>query len=161
MRRKWRIAGALVAVLMAASSGFAQEASPLSPADLNKLITDVDTIGVKQTFPPPMASNLGLSQDEKQALPVVCVVTGDSKTYFCRSGLNAEDYLIWVIGSDGKSSSMFVTHKDLNLARVLYMRAEKIPQLQNTNGDEVLTAYKNALVALSHDVKSSHIKPAR
>jgi hypothetical protein len=159
MLRKWRIAAALLAVLitvsavlMAASIGFAQEASPLSPADLKKLLGYVDTIGVKQTFPPPMARNLGLTQDEKQDLPVVSVATNDHKVYFCRSELDAKDYLIWVIGADKKSSSMFVTHDDLKLARALYMRAEAIPQLQNVNEDEVLTEYKHALEALAQDL---------
>jgi hypothetical protein len=159
MLRKWRFAGALLAVLvtasaisMAASIGFAQEVSPLSPADFKKLVAYIDTIGVKQTFPPPMARNLGLSQDLKQDLPVISVVTNDHKIYFCRSELDAKDYLIWVIGSNEKSSSMFVTHQDLKLASALYMRAEAIPQRQNVNDDEVLTEYKHALEALSQDL---------
>jgi hypothetical protein len=162
MLRKWRSATALLAVLttasavlMAASIGFAQEAPPLSPADLKKLVNYVDTIGVKQTFAPPMARNLGLSQDEKQDLPVVSIVTNDHKVYFCRSELDAKDYLIWVIGSDEKSSSIFVTHQDLKLARALYMHADAIPQLQNVNEDEVLTEYKHALTALSQDLKKT------
>jgi len=153
---KWRIAAALLGVLMTASVGFAEEASPLSAADLKKLIGYIDTIGVKQTFPPPMARNLGLTQDEKQDLPVVSVVTNDHKVYFCRSELDAKDYLIWVIGSDEKSSSIFVTHDDLKLARALYMRAEAIPQLQNVNEDEVLTEYNHALETLARDLKKSH-----
>jgi len=111
MLRKWRIARAFLgvlmtasAVLMTASPGFAQDASPLSPADLKKLLNYVDTIGVKQSFAAPMARNLGLSQDDKQDLPVVSIVTNDHKIYFCRSELDAADYLIWVIGSDQKSS---------------------------------------------------------
>jgi hypothetical protein len=163
MLRKWPIAAAFLAVsitasavLMAASTGFAQEASPLSPADLKKLLNYVDTIGVKQTFPPPMARNLGLSQDEKQDLPVVSIVTNDHKVYFCRSELDAKDYIIWVIGSDEKSSSIFVTHDDLKLTRAMYMRAEAIPQLQNIDEDEVLTEYNHALEALSQDLKKSH-----
>jgi hypothetical protein len=153
MLRTWRIAAALLGVLMmSASVGFAEEAPPLSPADFKKLVGYIDTIGVKQTFPPPMARNLGLSQDLKQDLPVVSVVTNDHKVYFCRSELDAKDYLIWVIGSDKKSSSMFVTHDDLKLASALYMRAEAIPQRQNVNDDEVLTEYKKALAALSQDL---------
>jgi hypothetical protein len=162
MLRKWRIAGALLAVLvtvsaplMAASLGFAEEALPLSPADLKKLLGYVDTIGVKQTFPPPMARNLGLTQDEKQDLPVLSVVTNDHKVYFCRSELDAKDYIIWAIGSDQKSSSMFVTHDDLKLTRAMYMRAGAIPQLQNVTDDEVLTEYKRALAALSQDLKKT------
>ena len=159
MLRKWRMAGALLAVLisaaavsMAASIGFAEDASPLSPADLKKLLSYIDTVGVKQIFPPPMARNLGLSQDEKQDLPVVSVVTNDHKIYFCRSELDAKDYIIWVIGSGEKSSSMFVTHQDLKLTRAMYLRAEAIPQLQNIDDDQVLTEYKKALTALSQDL---------
>ena len=163
MLRKWRIAGPFLAVLiaastvlMAASAGFAEEAPPLSPADLKKLLGYVDTIGVKQTFPPPMARNLGLTQDEKQDLPVVSVTTNDHKIYFCRSELDAKDFIIWVIGSDEKSSSIFVTHQDLKLTRAMHMRAEAIPQLQNTDDDEILTEYRHALMALSQDLKKSH-----
>ena len=76
----------------------------------------------------------------KQAQQVIRV-TGD-----------AADYLIWVIGPDQKSSSMFVTHEDLKLARALYMRADAIPQLQNVNDDDVLTNYKKALAALAEDL---------
>jgi len=162
MLRKRRIAGALLAVLitasavlMAASIGFAQEASPLSRPDLKKLLGYVDTIGVKQNFPPPMARNLGLSQDEKQDLPVVSVATNDHKIYFCRSELDAKDYIIWVIGSDEKSSTMFVTHQDLKLTRAMHMRAEAIPQLQNVTDDDVLTDYKKALAALSQDLQKT------
>lgn len=155
MLRKWRIAAALLGVLMTASMAFAQDAPPLSPADLKKLLSYVDTIGVKQTFPPPMARNLGFSQDLKQDLPVVSVVTNDHKIYFCRSELDAKDYLIWVIGPNEKSSSMFVTHDDLKLARALYMRAEAIPQLQNVNDDEVLTEYNKALAGLASDLKKT------
>jgi pseudouridine-5'-phosphate glycosidase len=133
----------------------AEEASPLSPADLKKLLTYVDTVGAKQTFAPPMAQNLGLSQDAKQDLPVVSVVTSDHGIYFCRSGLDVSDYIIWVIGSDQKSSSMFVTHQDLKLVRALYMRAEAIPQLQNVNDDEVEAHYKKALAALARDLQKT------
>ena len=151
-RMKWPIAGALLAVLMTGFIASAEEASPLSPADLKKLLTYVDTIGLKQTFPAPMAQNLGLSQDEKQDLPVVSVVTDDHTVYFCRSGLDANDYVIWVIGSDKKSSSMFVTHQDLKLVRALYVKAEAIPQLQNITDDEVEANYEKALAALARDL---------
>lgn len=163
MLRKCRIADALFAILITASAvlvatsfGFAQDASPLSPSDLKKLLGYVDTIGVKQTFPPPMARNLGLSQDEKQDLPVVSVATNDHKIYFCRSELDAKDYIIWAIGSDEKSSSMFVTHDDLKLTRAMHMRAEAIPQLQNIDDDEILSEYNHALEALARDLKKSH-----
>lgn len=155
MLRKWQIAGALLGLLLTASIASAQEASPLSAADFKKLVGYIDTIGVKQSFAPPMARNLGLSKDKKQDLPVVSVATNDHKVYFCRSGLDAKDYLIWVIGADKKSSSIFVTHQDLKLARALYMRADAIPQLQNVDDDEVLTEYKRALAALLQDLRKT------
>jgi len=102
-----------------------------------------------------MAKNLGLSQDEKQNLPVVSVATNDHRVYFCRSGLDANDYIIWAIASDQKSSSMFVTHQDLKLARALYMRAEAVPQLQNVNDDEVEANYEKALAALAQDLNKT------
>jgi len=154
-RIKWRIAGALLAASMTGFIASAQDAAPLSPADLKKLLTYVDTIGSKQSFPPPMAKNLGLSQDEKQNLPVVSVATNDHRVYFCRSGLDANDYIIWAIASDQKSSSMFVTHQDLKLARALYMRAEAVPQLQNVNDDEVEANYEKALAALAQDLNKT------
>jgi hypothetical protein len=149
---KWQIAVTLLAALMTTSIVSAEEASPLSPADLKKLFTYIDTIGAKQTFPAPMAQNLGLSQDEKQDLPVVSVVTDDHRIYFCRSGLDANDYIIWAIGADKKSSSMFVTHQDLKLMRALYVKAEAIPQLQNINDDEVEANYEKALAGLARDL---------
>lgn len=149
---KWRIAGALIALLMTGSVAAAEEASPLSPADLKQILTFVDTIGSKQSFPAPMAQNLGLSQDAKQDLPVVSIVTNDHRIFFCRSGLDAGDYVIWVIGSDQKSSSMFVTHADLKLSRALYMRNETIPQLRNVGNPEVKAAYKKALAGLASDL---------
>lgn len=155
MWRKWQIAGAVLAVLMTASIASAEDASSLSPADLKKLLTYVDSIGVKQNFAPPMAKNLGLSEDEKQDLPVVSVVTSDHRIYFCRSGLDAKDYLIWVIGADQKSSSIFVTHQDLKLTRALHMRANTIPQLQNIHDDEVEVAYEKALAGLAQDLKKT------
>jgi pseudouridine-5'-phosphate glycosidase len=155
-RMKWLISGALLAALMTASIASAEAASPLSSADLKKLLTYLDSIGVKQNFAAPMANNLGLSQDEKQELPVVSVVTSDHKIYFCRSSLNAKDYIIWVIGAHEKSSSIFVTHDDLKLTRALYMQAEKIPQLQNLHDDEVEAAYEKALAALAQDLKKTN-----
>jgi hypothetical protein len=149
---KWRIAGALIALVMTGFVAAAEEASPLSPADLKKLLTDVDTIGSKQSFPAPMAQNLGLSQDAKQDLPVVSIVTNDHRIFFCRSGLDAGDYVIWVIGQDEKSSSMFVTRKDLKLTRALYMRNETAPQLQNTGDPQVEADYKKALAGLAADL---------
>jgi hypothetical protein len=160
MLPKWRIAGLFLGVLMtvslgSASLGFAEEAPPLSQADLKQLLTYVDSIGVKQTFPAPMAKNLGLSSDEKKDLPVVSIVTNDHRVYFCRSGLDAKDYIIWVIGSDQKSSSMFVTREDLKLTHALYMYADKVPQMQSINDADVVTNYARSLEALSRDLRTA------
>jgi hypothetical protein len=152
---KWRIAGALLGVLMTATVGSAEEAPPLSAADLKQLVSYVDSIGVKQSFPAPMAKNLGLSSDEKKDLPVVSIVTNDHRVYFCRSELDAKDYIIWVIAPDQKSSSMFVTHQDLKLTRAMYMHADAVPQLENINDAAVVTNYARSLAALSKDLRKT------
>lgn len=149
------ITAGIFALLAVGSVASAEELSPLSQADLRKLLAFVDSIGAQQVLPPPVAKNLGLSDDEKQELPVVSVVTDDHRIYFCRSSLNAKDYIIWVIGSDQKSSSMFVTHDDLKLVRAMYMRTETIPQLQNVNDDQVVIAYNKALAALAQDLRKT------
>jgi hypothetical protein len=160
MLRKWRTAGAVLGVLMTASLGFAslgsaEEPPPLSAADLKKLLSDLDSYGAKESFPPPMAKNLGLSQDEKRNLPVVSIVTSDHKVYFLRSGLDAKDLIVWVIGADEKSSAMFVTHQDLKLTRALYMHADQVPQLQAINDAAVVTNYARGLAALSQDLRKT------
>ena len=78
----------------------AEEARPISAAQLQKILKFVDTIGGKEEFPPPTAQNLGISSDPNQALPVTVVVTDDHKVYFCRSDLNPADYIIWVRAAD-------------------------------------------------------------
>jgi hypothetical protein len=156
-RIKLLIAGGIFAVL-AAGLASAQEEAPLSPADFKKLISLVDTTGTKETFPPPIAANLGLSQDKNKDLPIVNIVTTDNRIYFCRSGWDAKDYIIWVIGEDEKSSKMFVTHADLKLTRALYMRAYAVPQLQNTNDPAVEADYKKALAALAKDIQQRKTK---
>jgi hypothetical protein len=155
MLPKWRIAGALLGVLMTASLGSAEEAPPLSAADLKQLLSYVDSIGVKQNFPAPMAKNLGLSSDEKKDLPVVSIVTNDHRVYFCRSGLDAKDYIIWAIAPDQKSSSMFVTHQDLKLTRALSLHADAVPQLLFINAADVVDSYKHSLEALSQDLRKT------
>jgi hypothetical protein len=155
MLRKWRIAGALVGVLMTASLGSAEEAPPLSAADLKQLVSYVDSMGVKQNFPAPMAKNLGLSSDEKKDLPVVSIVTNDHRVYFCRSGLDAKDYIIWVIAPDEKSSTMYVMRQDLKLTHALYLHADAIPQQLFINAADVVNNYKRALEALSRDLRKT------
>src|SRR5580692_7900051 len=85
----------------------AEEAQPLSPAQLQKILKFVDTIGAKEEFPPPTAQNLGISSDPNQTLPVTVVVTDDHQVYFCRSELDRADYIVWARTSDKDSSYMF------------------------------------------------------
>ena len=60
----------------------AEEARPISAAQLQKILKFVDTIGGKEEFPPPTAQDLGISSDPNQALPVAVVVTDDHKVFF-------------------------------------------------------------------------------
>jgi hypothetical protein len=135
----------------------AEEARPLSAAQLEKILKFVDTIGGKEEFPGPTAQNLGISSDPNQALPVTVVVTDNHKVYFCRSDLNPADYIIWVRGSDKESSYMFLTHADLKLVRALYLRNNGFPDVLDAPSAHIQTIYKDALVALGKDVDhSSH-----
>jgi len=101
----------LVAVVLVMSTlstwATAEEARPISAAQLQKILKFVDTIGGKEEFPGPTAQNLGISSDPNQALPVTVVVTDNHKVYFCRSDLNPEDHIIWVRTSDKDSSTCF------------------------------------------------------
>ena len=54
---------------MASTWAAAEEARPISPAQLQKILKFVDTIGGKEEFPPPTAQNLGISSDPNQAFP--------------------------------------------------------------------------------------------
>ena len=96
------LAAAVVTILSAGMLTWAQEARPISAAQLQKILKFVDTIGAKQEFPPPTAQNLGISSDPNQALPVVAVVTDDHQVYFCRSALNPADYIIWARTADNE-----------------------------------------------------------
>ena len=62
--------------------GAGEGVRPISPAQLQKILKFVDTIGGKEEFPPPTAQNLGISGDPNQKLPVTVVVTDDNKVYF-------------------------------------------------------------------------------
>jgi hypothetical protein len=134
----------------------AEEAQPLSPAQLQKILKFVDTIGAKEEFPPPTAQNLGISSDPNQTLPVTAVVTDDHKVYFCRSALNPADYIIWVRAVDKDSSYMFLTHADLKLVRTLYLKDQAFPQVLDVPSTQIQTIYKHALVALGKDVDKAH-----
>jgi hypothetical protein len=141
--------------VLAASLVAAQEAPPLSPAQLQKILKFVDTIGAKEEFPPPTAQNLGVSTDANLALPVTVVVTNDHNVYFARSELNPADYIIWVRTSDKESSYMFLTHADLKLVRALHLRTNGFPDVLAAPPAPIQAMYKNALVALGKDVDHS------
>ena len=154
----------LAAILIALSGAWvlatkvavAQEAQLIAPAQLQKILKFVDTIGAKEEFPAPTAQNLGLSDDPNLALPVTVVVTNDHKVYFCRSELNPTDYIIWVRTGDKDSSYMFLTHPDLKLVRALQLRTNGFPDVLTSPPAQVEAMYKDALLALGKDVDKSH-----
>ena len=153
-----RLLAAVILVMMTTSVLAAEEAAPVSPAQLQKILKFIDTIGVKQEFPPPTAQSLAISSDPKQALPVIAVVTDDHKVYFCRSQLNADDYIIWAYPKDDDKSYIFLTRSDLKLIRALYLEGAKSPQPVDSSSALIRSIYKNALKALAKDVdhSSSH-----
>jgi len=159
MRMKRLLVAAVVAVagawILATNVTVAQEAPPITPAQLQKVLKFVDTIGAKEEFPAPTAHSLGISGDAKLALPVTVVVTDDHKVYFCRSELNPEDYIVWVRTSDKESSYMFLTHADLKLVRGLFLHEGAFPQVIENPSAPVQAIYKNALLALGKDVDRS------
>ena len=150
-----RLLAAAILLIMTAGVLTAQEASPVSPAQLKKILKFVDTIGVKQEFPPPTAQTLAISADPKQALPVVAVMTDDQSVYFCRSQLNTDDYIIWAHVADTETSYIFLTHADLKLIRAVYLEGSKSPQLIDRASSRVQGIYKDALAALAKDVDHS------
>jgi hypothetical protein len=150
------LVAALLMVSLASTWSAAEEAPPLSAAQLQKILKFIDTIGAKEEFPPPTAQNLGVSNDANQALPVTVVVTDNHNVYFCRSELDPTDYIIWVRTSDKDSSYMFLTHADLKLVRALHLRNNGFPDVLTAPPAPIQTMYKNALVALGKDVDHSH-----
>jgi hypothetical protein len=152
---KTLLVAVMVTILTAGTWASAEELSPISPAQLQKILKFVDTIGAKQEFPPPTAQNLGLSSDPNLVLPVVVVVTDDHKVYFCRSELNPADYIIWVRAPDNQSSYMLLTHADFKLIRAMRLRNEGFPDMLDVTASQTLGIYKDALVALAKDVDKS------
>ena len=148
------LAAAIFTMLSMGVSVLAQDAPPISPAQLQKLLKFIDTIGAKQEFAAPTAQNLGISTDPTQTLPVVLVVTNDHKVYFGRSELNPADYIIWVRTPDNNASYMFSTHADFKLIRALYMRNDQFPDIADGSSSQVQAVYKSALAALAKDVDS-------
>src|SRR5690242_10752250 len=114
--------------VLATNATLAEEAPPITAAQLQKILKFVDSIGAKEEFPAPTAHSLGISGDANLALPVIVVVTDDHKVYFCRSELNPEDYIVWVRTSDKESSYMFLTHADLKLVRGLFLHEGAFPR---------------------------------
>jgi len=149
------LAAAALVTWIVGSWAAAEEARPISSAQLQKVLTFVDTIGAKEEFPAPTAQNLGVSDDPNLVLPVTAVVTNDHKVYFCRSELNPADYIIWVRTADKESSYMFLTHADLKLVRALHLRANGFPDVLNSPPAQVEAIYKDALLALGKDVDHS------
>jgi hypothetical protein len=152
---KTLLVAVIVTMLTAGTWASAEEVSPISPAQLQKLLKFVDTIGAKQEFPPPTAQNLGLSSDPNLVLPVVVVVTDDHNVYFCRSGLNPADYIVWVRAPDNQASYMFLTHADFKLIRAMRLLKEGFPDMLDVAASQTLSIYKYALVALAKDVDKS------
>ena len=118
--------------VLATNIAVAQEAHTITPAQPQKIVKFVDTIGAKEEFPAPTAQNLGISEDPNLVLPVTVVVTNDHKVYFCRSELNPTDYIIWVRTADKESSYMFLTHADLKLVRAVHLRNNGFPDVLNS-----------------------------
>jgi hypothetical protein len=149
------LAAAILTLLAAGMLASAQDAPPISPAQFQKLEKFIDTIGAKQEFPAPTALNLGLSTDPTLVLPVVMVVTNDHKVYFCRSGLDPKDFIIWVRTSENDASYMFSTHADFKLTRALHLRTNKFPDVVDVNSSQIQAMYRSALLALAKDVDST------
>jgi hypothetical protein len=153
-----RLLAAAILMLMTAGMSAAQDAPPMSPAQLQKILKFIDTIGAKEEFPPPTAQNLGVSTDPNQTLPVTVVVTDDHKVYFCRSDLNPADYIIWVRVADTDGSYLFLTHADLKLTRTVHLQSAAFPEVLDVPSAQIRAIYKDALLALGKDVsrQSAH-----
>jgi hypothetical protein len=154
-RMKRLLAAAVMAMSIAGTWAAAEEARPLSPTQMQKILKFVDTIGGKEEFPAPTAQNLGVSADPNQALPVTVIVTDDHKVYFCRSELNHDDYIIWVRVADKESSYLFLTHPDLKLVRAVHLRNAGFPDVIDVPSAQIHTIYNDALLALGKDVDHS------
>jgi hypothetical protein len=152
--RKW-LSAVVIAIVCAGTCAVAQDGPLISPAQLQKILKFLDKIGGKENFPAPVAHDLGLSDDPTMDLPITVLVTNDHKVYFCRSDLDAKDYIIWVRMPDNVSSYMFATHADFKLNRALLLRAAGFPQQEDANAAQVQTIYKKALAALAKDVDTS------
>jgi hypothetical protein len=111
---------------------------------------------LEEEFPAPTARDLGISSDPNQKLPVTVVVTDDHKVYFCRSGLNPADYIIWVRAADNDSSYLFLFDSGLKLIRVVHLKTAAFPEVSDVLTAQIQAIYNNALVALGKDVDHAH-----
>jgi hypothetical protein len=152
------LAAVIFAALTTGWPAVAQDAPPISPAQLQKILKFVDTIGIKQEFPAPAAQNLGISTDMTQTLPLVMVATNDHKVYFGRSELNPADFVIWARSPETNGSYMFSTRSDFKLIRALYLRDDGFPDIVDGDTTQIQAVYKKALAALVKDVNSTPSK---
>src|SRR5262249_50439654 len=144
---------------IAATWAAAEEARPISAAQLQKILNFVDTIGGKEEFPPPTAQNLGVSTDPNHTLPVTLVLTHNHQGYFFRRQLHPPDYTLWGRPPANDASYTFLTHADLKLVRTLHLRNNGFPEVLDAPSSQVEAIYKDALLALGKDVDhatSSH-----
>jgi hypothetical protein len=150
------LAAFVIAVVGAAVPAPAQDEAPIiKPATFQKILKFLDKIGGKETFPAPLAQDLGLSDDPKFDLPITVLVTNDHKVYFCRSNLDPQDYIVWLRWPDNLSSYMFLTHADFKPVRALLLQTNAFPQQEDLNSPKIRAIYKEALAALAKDVNAS------
>ncbi len=156
--KRYFAAGILAWSVSTACALAAATAPPISVAQFKKLQKFLDTVGVKESFPPPTAESLGFSADPTKVLRVVEIATSDNVIYFCRSQSNRNDYVVWVRGPQNESSYMFSTHPDLKPVRALYLRAGAFPQLADVNSAQVKGVFDRALATLAADIDRSSLK---
>jgi hypothetical protein len=152
--KRW-LAVAIITILTSAGFAAAQTAPLISPADLQKILRYIDTIGSKQNFAGPTAQNLGLSKDPSQVLPVTVIMTDDHRVYFCRSDLNHNDYIILVRMPGNGGSYMFSTNANFTLSRALYLPVSDFPRVESVNSSQILDLYKRSLTTLAADISKS------
>jgi hypothetical protein len=152
--RRW-LAAAIITMLTSGGFAAAQTAPLISPAELQKILRYIDTIGSKQNFAGPTAQNLGLSRDPSQVLPVTVIMTDDHRVYFCRSDLNHNDYVILLRMPGNGGSYMFSTNANFALSRALYLPVSDFPRVENANSSQIMDLYKRSLSALAADISKS------
>jgi|SRR5580704_3914747 hypothetical protein len=152
--RRW-LAAIVVTILASGGYAAAQTAPLISPAELQKILRYVDTIGSKKNFPGPTAQSLGLSKDPGEALPVTVIMTNDHRVYFCRSDLDQNDYIILLRMPGNGGSYMFSTNANFALGHALYLPVSDFPRVENANSPQTQDLYKRALSELTADINKS------